>query len=388
MRPFRQVVILVFATLVSTVYAGAASDQGVPLASIARSAHLEYEWLTAMRAVQLSGPGIVLVIRPGDFLYDVNDRVEVTAVVPRYVSNDIYVSQRLANHITNLARQARIAMDTEAAQAARTARSEAYQLRTETIAQTVQGTIVLPCHASRGCGSSADNRGGLPPQAPVRITLLGVFSSQLPNVLLSRHDLEAGPDGKFQAIVPIGPTTCATHSYVFWRPRRRASHLQARNSWYKSRTRALRSRPRLSLARYGKRRLYASPRDDPRRKRCVDGRVRPAGCGDCDGRSRRGCDPGSEPQLDVLYRLHIDLNSQTRKTWILLHSLHTTYQGDRMLTTLTSMIRDEDGASMVEYGLLVALIAMVALRFHAGARKESEHRVQHRRLVRLKHLGG
>lgn len=32
-----------------------------------------------------------------------------------------------------------------------------------------------------------------------------------------------------------------------------------------------------------------------------------------------------------------------------------------MLTTLNSMIRDEEGATMVEYGLLVALIALVAL---------------------------
>jgi pilus assembly protein Flp/PilA len=32
-----------------------------------------------------------------------------------------------------------------------------------------------------------------------------------------------------------------------------------------------------------------------------------------------------------------------------------------MLTTLTSMIRDEEGATMVEYGLLVAFIALVAL---------------------------
>jgi pilus assembly protein Flp/PilA len=32
-----------------------------------------------------------------------------------------------------------------------------------------------------------------------------------------------------------------------------------------------------------------------------------------------------------------------------------------MVHTLKSMIRDEDGATMVEYGLLVALIAMVAL---------------------------
>jgi pilus assembly protein Flp/PilA len=32
-----------------------------------------------------------------------------------------------------------------------------------------------------------------------------------------------------------------------------------------------------------------------------------------------------------------------------------------MVNTFKSMIRDEDGATMVEYGLLVALIAMVAI---------------------------
>jgi len=32
-----------------------------------------------------------------------------------------------------------------------------------------------------------------------------------------------------------------------------------------------------------------------------------------------------------------------------------------MLATLKSMLRDDDGATMVEYGLLVALIALVAL---------------------------
>jgi len=32
-----------------------------------------------------------------------------------------------------------------------------------------------------------------------------------------------------------------------------------------------------------------------------------------------------------------------------------------MVSTFTKMIRDEEGATMVEYGLLVALIAVVAL---------------------------
>jgi pilus assembly protein Flp/PilA len=36
-------------------------------------------------------------------------------------------------------------------------------------------------------------------------------------------------------------------------------------------------------------------------------------------------------------------------------------EGERMLDNVMSLIRDEEGATMVEYGLLVALIAMVAL---------------------------
>lgn len=32
-----------------------------------------------------------------------------------------------------------------------------------------------------------------------------------------------------------------------------------------------------------------------------------------------------------------------------------------MLTTLKTMIREDDGATMVEYGLLIALIALVAI---------------------------
>jgi pilus assembly protein Flp/PilA len=32
-----------------------------------------------------------------------------------------------------------------------------------------------------------------------------------------------------------------------------------------------------------------------------------------------------------------------------------------MVATLTSMLRDDEGVTMVEYGLMVALVAMVAL---------------------------
>jgi hypothetical protein len=202
MRPFQTVVLSVFFTLSPTLIAGAASSQGVPLARVANEAHLQYDWLSATRAVQLSGPGIVLVVRPGDNLYEVNDRVEVTAEAPRYVSNDIYVSQALANHIAQLARQALLA-GLQQAQMAVLA-SEATQYRNEAIVSELHGTIVLHVAPLQGAEALLVT-GQAPPSAPVRLTLLATLSSDLPNVLLSRHDLTAGPDGTFQAIVPIAP---------------------------------------------------------------------------------------------------------------------------------------------------------------------------------------
>lgn len=200
MRPYRQVVLLALCSLLSAPCAEAATVQVVPLATVARVAHLEYTWLAATRAVQLSGPGIVLVVRPGDNLYEVDDRVEVTAVTPRYISNDIYVSTTLATHITQLARQAEMLVSAQEAQAASRMSEEQQQPG----AAELHGTIVLNASPLQGAEAVLVT-GSAPPSAPVRITLLATLSSELPNVLLSRHDLTAGPDGKFQAIVPIAP---------------------------------------------------------------------------------------------------------------------------------------------------------------------------------------
>lgn len=204
MRPFRQVVVLAFCSLLATPCVRASTEQRIPLSSVARSANLQYDWLTTMRAVQLSGPGIVVIIRPGDNLYDVNDRVEVASIAPYYASNDIYVTRALANHITSLARQAQLAESAQEAQFARAAANEANQERTEVLAPQMQGTIVL--NATQLPGAEAVLiTGQAPPTAPVLITLLATLSVDLPNVLLSRHQTIAGPDGKFQAILPIAP---------------------------------------------------------------------------------------------------------------------------------------------------------------------------------------
>jgi hypothetical protein len=200
LRPFYQVVLFALCLQVTTLSVVADSAQSVPLATVARAAHLQYTWLSASRAVQLSGPGIVLVIRPGDNLYEVDDRVEVTAVTPRYISNDIYVSRKLANHINQLVWQAQRLANIQEAQAASVMNAMLQQVN----APELHGTIVLNVTQLQGAEAVLVT-GTAPPSAPVRITLLATLSSEIPNVLLSRHDLMAGPDGKFQAIVPIAP---------------------------------------------------------------------------------------------------------------------------------------------------------------------------------------
>jgi hypothetical protein len=198
MRPLQSVVIFALLALAPALNAEAAGAAGVPLAQVAQDANLTYKWLIGDRAVQLNGPGIVMVIRPGDSLYEVDDRVEITADAPRYVSNDIYVSRALATHIMHLARQAQLLVEAPATQVV----SAAYGVGPG--ATGPRGTIVLSVEPLKGAEALMIS-GQAPPSAPVMITLLATLSSELPNIVLSRHNLETGPDGRFQAIVPIAP---------------------------------------------------------------------------------------------------------------------------------------------------------------------------------------
>jgi hypothetical protein len=135
-----------------------------------------------------------VVIRPGESLYEINNRVESTDIPPSSVGNDVYVSSSLAHHIMQIAWNMQ-AQDANARRAQEQAVARSFAL---------QGAIALNVQPLKGAEAVLIT-GTAPPGAPVLITLLGTLSSELPNVLISRHDLTAGPDGKFQAVLPIGP---------------------------------------------------------------------------------------------------------------------------------------------------------------------------------------
>jgi len=181
-----------------------AAQPDLPLARVAASSGLTYGWLAAERAVSLTGPGIVIVIRPGMNLYEVDDlgasdgRVESTASTPRYANNDIYVSASFAEHITQLARQAQLRMQSAARP------QNAYRVAAVPAAPTVSGAIVLNVHQLAGAEALVVS-GQAPPTAPVMITLLATLSSDVPVVVVGRHNVDTDANGNFQAVVPIGP---------------------------------------------------------------------------------------------------------------------------------------------------------------------------------------
>ena len=94
MRPIIGLVVVIVCSFYSAPYIAEAAPMGVPLASVARGRTFNMHWLATERAVQLSGPGLVLVIRPGANLYDVNDHVEVAAIPPLWSERHLRVGRR------------------------------------------------------------------------------------------------------------------------------------------------------------------------------------------------------------------------------------------------------------------------------------------------------
>jgi hypothetical protein len=170
-----------------------AAQHDLALTQVAAQAGFSYAWLGTERAVEISKPGMVIVLRPGDSLFDVNDRVESTAVPPRYANNDLYVSASLAKRIGQLGRQSQY---------------QAAAQRTVTVAQLpptqVSGAISLEVHPLEGT-EAVVVQGTAPPYAPLTITLMATLSSDIPTVVVSRNDVHTDSNGRFAKIIPIAP---------------------------------------------------------------------------------------------------------------------------------------------------------------------------------------
>jgi hypothetical protein len=167
----------------------AAAAQLVAVKSVAAHDGYQYAWSPDEANVVLSRAGIVVVLRPGALVYQVNDRNEVADAAPSFSHGDLYVTPWLANHLEVLAQRY----------------SSTAPQGTDRVAATdpsAQGAISLEARQLQGAEAITVD-GSAPPNAPVTITLLAIVSSEVPTILVSRHDVITDVSGRFGAVIPI-----------------------------------------------------------------------------------------------------------------------------------------------------------------------------------------
>ena len=178
--------------------AGAAS--GVSLERTAAAAGYTMHWLGPERSVSLNRDGIVVVLRPGTVLYDVNTREEVADAAPVVTSTgDLQISTRLASRLRALAKQAALANDPPTGPAYRVVEAPA------------RGTIAIDARQMAGRSALSVN-GSAPRNARITLTLLATLAPDLPTVLLQRSDVQADVNGRFSAVVTLSPDYLAGSS--------------------------------------------------------------------------------------------------------------------------------------------------------------------------------
>lgn len=185
------IVLSVFGTIALGANAQAQTTS-VSLTKTATTNKYTLQWLFPGRSIQLYRPGVVIVIRPGDREYDVNNRVEFSDAPPTYVNGDLLISTALAARLQRLA-----------AIAAVPAASSEVRF-TEAAPVTSSGALAMDVRPDQGTEALIIT-GRAPTAAPITITLLATISPDLPTVLVSRHDVQPGANGQFQAVISNAP---------------------------------------------------------------------------------------------------------------------------------------------------------------------------------------
>jgi hypothetical protein len=191
------------ATLAAAAFAAAsnsaiAAGDDVSLSQAASSLGYTYSYLGPEDAVQLGRPGVTILVRPGERLFDVNDRTEAMGgPAPKFKENDLYVSEQFVGRLRAIA--------------ARYAPNPATQI--EVIRRPADYSDAAPSgpitafavHQLPGT-EHVEVTGKAPgPNVPITITLVGTYSSEVPDCVLTRRQVFSGPDGRFTANVSVTP---------------------------------------------------------------------------------------------------------------------------------------------------------------------------------------
>lgn len=172
--------VFVFAVSCSMFFSIPVSASAGPmhaLAAIASKYGYEYRELGPENAVELSKPGLSVIIRPGTRLYSVNGTPDAADIAPTLRHRDMYVS---ADTMSTLGRMARFAPYFE------------------------QKPITIGVTGGEG-SETIRVWGNAPANSLVRIALYAKISRDLPTIFVNASQTVASSAGSYLINVPIGP---------------------------------------------------------------------------------------------------------------------------------------------------------------------------------------
>ncbi|MGH7707586.1 MAG: hypothetical protein ACREM8_02110 [Vulcanimicrobiaceae bacterium] len=168
------------------------------LKALAAQLGYTYAYLGPEDAVALSRPGVTIVVRPGERLFDVNDRTEAMAgPAPHFSLSDIYVSDEFAARLRQIAAAYPAPRNATVNAAVLGAPSRSEESATGAITDLSVMQVTGTDHLSVA--------GKAPANFPVTLTLISTFSTDIPDVVLSRHLVVSDADGNFQSEVSVAP---------------------------------------------------------------------------------------------------------------------------------------------------------------------------------------
>jgi len=171
----------------------------VALSQVAAELGYTYSYLGPEDAVSLARPGVTILVRPGQRLFDVNDRTEaMDGAAPRFSRNDLYVSEQFVARLRAIA--ARYGTQAPSGRSVVIASPIVPRL------PAVTGSIsTLDVRQIPGTQEIAVSGKAPAPNLPITLTLVGTFSSEVPDTVLSRRQVFTDADGRFYANVLVAP---------------------------------------------------------------------------------------------------------------------------------------------------------------------------------------
>jgi hypothetical protein len=194
--PFVVVIALVAATSFVSLPAWAGPTA---LERVAKTLGYTYNYLGPEDAVALTRPGVTVVIRPGERLFDVNDRTEaMNGPAPAFENDDVYVSDALVSRLRAIAATYRTVLVHNERVALHT---YGYEAEASAVTGAITDLHVTQVRGQQALSVVGKSRANL----PITISLVSTMSAELPDTVLCRERVTTDAHGMFDIDVPVAP---------------------------------------------------------------------------------------------------------------------------------------------------------------------------------------